>query len=124
MLYVAGDLSTSRRRKPAENAAQGKKGHLWTDTNYTLANPAASYGECARLFGSYGRTGLGWTWAIVSFPHPDALRILGIRIHLFLWQFLAFNQKSPVSHSVRNTLGNDQLFACVDAMSENVIVLA
>ena len=30
-LYAAAGLFTSRRRNPAENAEQGKKGHLWMD---------------------------------------------------------------------------------------------
>jgi len=32
-LYAAAGLFSSRRRNPAENAEQGKKGHLWMVTN-------------------------------------------------------------------------------------------
>jgi hypothetical protein len=31
--YSANGLFTSRRRKPAENAAHREKGHLWMETN-------------------------------------------------------------------------------------------
>ncbi len=37
--YSADGLFTSRRRKPAENAAHRKKGHLWMETDWYCIIP-------------------------------------------------------------------------------------